>query len=66
MTSNERRALRAALIVLGFKRVDYTEDILAVGDYQEVWSKGENQVTIAWGARTPEDPTEEQIDESPV
>lgn len=51
MTTDERKALRLYLTALGFARVRYTDDLTAVGNYQEWWRNGENVVTISWGPR---------------
>jgi hypothetical protein len=52
MTSEERKALRQMLIVLGFERRSYTDDIAGTGVYTETWERADNTATIAWGRRS--------------
>lgn len=53
MTRAERRAVRTALLGLGFQQVDIGYDGKGDGAYTEVWSKDghEDTITLAWAPR---------------
>lgn len=52
-TTDERKALREALIERGFTRDDCTMDD-GNGEYEETFVNGENVVTLHWGPKTEE------------
>lgn len=51
MTSEQRKALREALIAQGFERYDFSNDIEGTGEYTEWWKNGDTEVTLDWGKR---------------
>lgn len=50
-TTGERAALRISLLDRGFDRVATSRDI-GDGAYIEIFTKGQNKVTIEWGPKT--------------
>lgn len=52
MNTEQRRALRHTLREQGFFRTGFTDDFGGVHDYHETWTRGDTEVTIAWGPLT--------------